>query len=286
MRNLRENISKKISFYKKNITKNYKIRYYKNVLNKKLIPNAIKYSILLVIAISTSIISLKFFNPQLLEKLYKNSSSHILKSLNIKSESFKNIDITGNERVSKEEIITTINKSLIIFNKTKENIPLIEFLAKEIKNNHGWVNKINISRTLPNNLNIIITEYKPFALMHNGLDKFIIDKDGNKVKISDDSEFEGMIILSGDNANLNIKSLFNIMAINPEISSGLYSATWVGNRRWDIRFENGLLVKLPSDNIEEAWQNLIKIYQSDKIIENIRLIDLRIKGKTYLETKK
>lgn len=286
MRNLRENISKKISFYKKNITKNYKIRYYKNVLNKKLIPNAIKYFILLVIAISTSIISLKFFNPQLLEKLYKNSSSHILKSLNIKSESFKNIDITGNERVSKEDIITTINKSLIIFNKTKENIPLIEFLAKEIKNNHGWVNKINISRTLPNNLNIIITEYKPFALMHNGLDKFIIDKDGNKVKISDDSEFEGMIILSGDNANLNIKSLFNIMAINPEISSGLYSATWVGNRRWDIRFENGLLVKLPSDNIEEAWQNLIKIYQSDKIIENIRLIDLRIKGKTYLETKK
>jgi len=286
MRNLRENIFKKISFYKKNITKNYKIRYYKNILNKKVIPSAIKYSILLIMVISALIISLKLFNPQLLNKLYSNSSSYILKSLNIKSESFKNIDISGNERVSKEEIIATINKSLIIFSKTGGDIPLIEFLAKEIKNNHGWVNKINISRTLPNNLNILITEYKPFALMHNGLDKFIIDKDGNKVKISDDSQFEGMIILSGDNANLNIKSLFNIMAINPKISSGLYSATWVGNRRWDIRFENGLLVKLPSDNIEEAWQNLIKIYQSDKIIENIRLIDLRIKGKTYLETKK
>jgi len=285
MRNLRENISKKISFYKDTITKNYKIRYCKNILNKKLIPNTIKYFFIVIIVVLVLIISLRLFNPQLLGKIYNNSSSYILKSLNIKSESFNNINISGNERVSKEEIIDTIKRSLILYNKTKEDISLIEFLAKEVKNNHGWINKINISRTLPNSLNISITEYKPFALMHSGSEKFVIDKDGNKVKITDDSQFEGMIILSGDNANLNIKSLFNIIAINPEISSGLYSATWVGNRRWDIRFENGLLIKLPSDNIDEAWQNLIKIYQSEKIIENIRLIDLRIKGKTYLETK-
>jgi len=120
-------------------------------------------------------------------------------------------------------------------------------------------------------------------LWQNNEQKYVIDKDGNKVQIFEDEEFKNLIILSGANANVNAKSLFNIFVINPELSTKIYSATWIGNRRWDIRFENGLLVKLPADNLQEAWHNLIKIYNLQNSINNLQVIDLRIAKKIYLK---
>ena len=58
--------------------------------------------------------------------------------------------------------------------------------------------------------------------------------------------------------------MFNILVINSEISQDIYSANWVGNRRWDIRFFDGLLVKLPEIEISDAWSDLIKIYSTNQ----------------------
>ena len=92
-----------------------------------------------------------------------------------------------------------------------------------------------------------------------------------------------MIILSGRGANQNAKSLFNILVINSEITQDIYSANWVGNRRWDIRFFDGLLVKLPEIEISDAWKDLIKIYSKSKNDKAIKSIDLRVGGKIYLQ---
>jgi cell division protein FtsQ len=92
-----------------------------------------------------------------------------------------------------------------------------------------------------------------------------------------------MLILSGKGANINAKSIFNIFAIDPNLSSNVYSATWISNRRWDIRFENGLLVKLPEDNISDAWKRLIKINNMPGSILGLKIIDLRLGDKVYLE---
>lgn len=116
----------------------------------------------------------------------------------------------------------------------------------------------------------------------------MIDKDGNAIIFKneklDSEEFKNMIIISGDNANNNIRSLFNIIATNPEISDNIYSANWIGNRRWDIRFFNGLLVKMPEIDISESWHQFTKIYKNENS-ENIKSIDLRIKNKIYIEYK-
>jgi cell division protein FtsQ len=101
--------------------------------------------------------------------------------------------------------------------------------------------------------------------------------------LSNRNKFQHMVILSGKGANNNAKSLFNIFASDPNLSANVYSATWVSNRRWDIRFDNGLLIKLPENNISEAWQRLIRIYNMPGSIVGLKNIDLRISDKTYLE---
>ena len=69
------------------------------------------------------------------------------------------------------------------------------------------------------------------------------------------------------------------------MSRKVYSATWVGNRRWDIRLENNIIIKLPEKNLAYAWKKLINIYSTPGAIIDLEIIDLRIEGRIFLQYK-
>jgi len=253
-------------------------------------PLFIKLLIFSAILIFVIIIALKIFKPSLLEKAYYQARYSFFYYLKFDKVDLNKISITGNKRSSEENIIKIIQQ-LTKKNSSKkaENYqPLIQNLIDEIRASEPWINKIIINRNIDGAININITEYEPFAIWYNDGNKYMIDKDGNAIIFKneklDSEEFKNMIIISGDNANNNIRSLFNIIATNPEISDNIYSANWIGNRRWDILFFNGLLVKMPEIDISEAWHQFTKIYKNENS-ENIKSIDLRIKNKIYIEYK-
>ena len=70
---------------------------------------------------------------------------------------------------------------------------------------------------------------------------------------------------------------------DPKLSANVYSANWVSNRRWDIVFEDGFLVKLPENNVDIAWEKLKRILEMQGSTIGLKIIDLRIIDKTYLE---
>ena len=262
-------------------------RKLKIFINQTLRPMIIKLLVLIVSFLIITFISLKIFKPDAIEKMFHKTNLYFLHYLNLDNYQFEEIKITGNKRVTNQEIIDIVNSTKRrIFTDSEEYQPLIQNLIDEIKSQLLWISKITISRNMPNVLHITIEEYEPFAIWHSEDKKFIIDKDGNPVpydeKIVNEEEFKHMIILSGRGANNHAKALFNIFAINPKLSEKIYSATWVGDRRWNIRLDNDLLVKLPEDDIYNAWQQLIKIYDQGKI-NDFRVIDLRINDKIYIE---
>ena len=262
------------------------LRKLKIFVNQILKPFFLKVVVLILSLIIILIIALKIFKPEIIEKSLVKTKFYFLHYLNLDNYQFHEIKISGNKRVSNEQIIAIVKKTQEkIFIDSEEYQPLIQNLIDEIKVNLPWVNHITISRNMPNILNIFITEYEPFAIWHSDDKKFIIDKDGNPVPLEDQAsqeEFKDMIILSGRGANNHAKALFNILAISPALSDKIYSATWVGDRRWNIRFDNGLLVKMPEEEIYDAWQQLIKINSKGQVDE-YKVIDLRIAGKIYIE---
>ena len=52
--------------------------------------------------------------------------------------------------------------------------------------------------------------------------------------------------------------------------------TFINQRRWDLHFNQGLVVRLPAQNVNKAWNKIIKLQQNYNIL-NLRLteIDLR-----------
>jgi len=229
--------------------------------------------------------ALKLFKPDLLTKIYQKSSFYFFHHLNLDNYDFNQINIFGNSRISKEEIMAIVDdvQKKVVRNKTDDYQPMIQQLVVELKEQLLWANKVVVTRSMPNVLNISITEYEPFAIWYHEGRKFVIDKDGNAIPLENTDEFKHFVILSGKGANIHAKSLFNIFSTDSNLSANIYSATWIGDRRWDVRFENGLLVKLPESNISNAWQHLIRIYNMPGSVSGLKIIDLRVKDKIYLE---
>jgi cell division septal protein FtsQ len=247
-----------------------------------------------VILVIFSILMIIILRPQFVAKFYQKSLILIYDKFLPGDLKYSKIIINGCNNTKKEDIekiandlIAKNHRSYISFTDNKLNYEtLIHEIRDKIKSDLPWVNKVLVARNLVNNsLTIEISEYVPFAILKDGDKKYIVDKDGDMVQVSDISEYGHLVILSGKKANENVKSLFNILAVNPSLNSNIYSANWVGNRRWDIRFENGLIVKLPENDIGKAWEKLLKIYSLPGSMIDLNMIDLRLDGKIYLEYK-
>jgi len=261
------------------------LRKVRNYFHQVFFPIFFKCLLGLVTLLVLIFIVLKTFKPIYLEKIYQKSSFYFFHYLNLDNHEFDQINISGNKRVTAEEILGIVNQSkkYITQDKSGDYQPLIQNLINEIKKQLPWVDRAVVTRSMPNILNISVTEYEPFAIWQNDGKKYLTDKDGNLIPFENSEEFDHMLILSGKSANMHAKALLNILVIDPNLSSNVYSATWVSDRRWDIRFENGLLIKLPESNISDAWQRLIKIHNMPGSILGLKIIDLRLPDKVYLE---
>jgi cell division septal protein FtsQ len=253
-----------------------------------------KFMLFLIALIIFSLLVMIILRPQFFTKFYQKSLVSVFSFLSLSDLKYSKIVINGCNHNKKEDIEKMVNdliiknhQSHILFVDNKLNYEtLIYKIKNKIKSDLPWVDKVLVTRNLANDsLTIEISEYVPFAILKDGDKKYIVDKDGNMVLVSDISEYGHLVILSGKKANENIKSLFNILAINPRFNSNIYSANWVGKRRWDIRFENGLIVKLPEKDINKAWGKLLKIYSLPGSMIDLNMIDLRLDGKIYLEYK-
>ncbi len=265
------------------IFKNLYIRRARSFFNNIFIPYFVKILFAVIILFTAVIFVLNSLKPELVQNIKNKSSDYLFQIISYEAK-FTNISVIGAKRSSELQILNIAKEEIEKSNLNNQK-ELLRNISQKIKKSQPWIKEIAIFRILPDKLNIAIKEYVPFALWQDRENKYIIDKFGDKVKVKDFNNFSHLIVLSGKNASYNINSLFNILTTHPEISSKIYSASWVSNRRWNIRFENGILVKLPSSYIDEAWSELVRLFNIDGATYNLKIIDLRIKDKTYLEYK-
>ncbi len=265
------------------------VRLVRGFFYNKIFPY-LKYSFyLLTTILITTLIYLAIFQKPQLERVKNRLIRYGYRVIHFnEGNTHGSINISGNQYTDYEHIANFARK-YVINAKNINNKATIESLKRKIQT-LPWVDEVIISVSLQDSLNIAIKEHQPFAIWKSKDKKYIVSRDGQIIAVNNIERFDNLIILTGKNAYKNVKSLFNILAIDPDISKNAYSATWVGGRRWDIRFENGLLVKLPSGNsdndMKDAWDSLIKIYNMPGSLIGLKTIDLRIAKKIYLEYDK
>jgi cell division protein FtsQ len=147
---------------------------------------------------------------------------------------------------------------------------------------YGWVKDARVSRRLPDTLVIDIVERTPAALWQNQGQLALIDSDGVVLDRVPVDKMPDLPLLIGPGANAHEQQLSRIMAEVPTLKPQLASATWVGDRRWDLSFQSGETVALPEG--EDASKDaLAKFARADKqsglLGRGIVRFDLRVPGK-------
>jgi cell division protein FtsQ len=116
----------------------------------------------------------------------------------------------------------------------------------------GWVKDARISRRLPDTLVVDIVEREPVAVwQHNG-QLHLIDVNGVVLQSVSASAMPDLPLVVGPNANTQTAGLNKLMENAPALKPMLAGATWVGNRRWDLRFQSGETLSLPEGERSSA----------------------------------
>jgi cell division protein FtsQ len=191
----------------------------------------------------------------------------------------KDIYISGNVNTSSEEILKALGAI--------QDKPIFGISLTEARNNLeslGWVKSAKIERQLPSTLHVMIIEKEGYAIWQNKGDINLIDFEGSIILEGNAGGQDNLPIIVGEDANIFAKNLFSFLSEDEHIFNQISSIIRVGGRRWNIRLNSGIEIKLPEEKPELAWKSLIELQREKKLLDrNIKYVDLRVSGKLFIE---
>lgn len=236
--------------------------------NKQIKKRILSFGLLIITVCTIIFFSINFIKNTFLDFL----------NLSIKAAGFvvKNINISG---ISKKKLVI-LNNELGINKKDS----IFKLSTNEIYQNiicHNFVKSAIVKKNLPNTINIKITEKKPIAIFQNNGKFFLIDAGGSYIEEILFKSYNLPIVV-GNEANLQAKNIIDKISKFKTIFTKLESMIFVRKRRWDIIISEGIYVKLPETNTEEALEILENLLTKESIKAS-KSIDLRIKGNIILK---
>jgi cell division protein FtsQ len=182
------------------------------------------------------------------------------------------IDVSGIKSLEPEEIIIASGV------EDGQKIGDIDLdVVRERVEAVGWVHSARVSRILPDTIQISVSERVPYAFWQQKRKLRLIDREGVEITQKDLVHFAKLPLVVGIGAPKHAKALFDLMESEPEFAKRIKAAVRVGDRRWDLHFDNGAIVRLPENGAEEAWHRLATIEKAEGILErDIVSVDMRL----------
>jgi cell division protein FtsQ len=140
-----------------------------------------------------------------------------------------------------------------------------------------WVKRATVERMLPDTVLLNVEERQPLVLwQHKGVFA-LIDTDGDVILRSGLERFSDLLVVVGADAPQHASKLLQALATEPELMRLVKAAVRVGGRRWNLRLEGDIDVRLPEDNAAAAWTRLAEYEKTHQVLErDVRILDLRL----------
>lgn len=191
----------------------------------------------------------------------------------------ENIIVEGQKNTPLKEIVDSLmaDKGAPIF--------AIDILAvKERLEENIWVKAAVVERRLPSTMYIAVIERSPIAIWQFEQRLYLIDAEGNRISAYSGQEFDGLLHVVGQDANIYAQVLLDELNKYPNLASKVKSAVRYGQRRWNLNFKEGITVKMPEIDFGLAYEYLNNLDKSNKFFnQNYKMLDLRDANKYYLE---
>ncbi len=188
--------------------------------------------------------------------------------------------VEGRKRTEREAILATLGLA--------RGTPILTFdphLAKARLEALPWVRESTVERRLPDTVFLRLREREPMALWQYQGKLAVIDGDGRVIPGAQATAFATLPLLVGEDAPRNAVALLAILDSEPALRGQVTAAMRVQGRRWNVRLDNGIDVRLPETDAAAAWAELARLQSSHALLQrDVVTIDLRLPDRLVVRT--
>jgi cell division protein FtsQ len=139
------------------------------------------------------------------------------------------------------------------------------------------VKTASVRKLYPNELVVTLTEREPHALWQLNGELFITAADGTVIDLMEDGRFIHLPLVVGEQANARTKEYLTLIDAAGPLKSRVRAGTLVSGRRWTLKMDNGIDVRLPEHGAADALARLAKLEREQRILDkDVLAIDLRM----------
>jgi cell division protein FtsQ len=173
----------------------------------------------------------------------------------------KRVEIKGANHIRQIDVYN------IAFDQPSTAMPLVDLEATRRRLlQFGWVRDARVSRRLPDTLVVDIVERQPAAIWQHNQRLALIDMEGVVLDSVRLDAMPDLPLLIGPAANVHAAELARLTQAATNLKPALAGASWVGGRRWDLRFQSGEVLALPEGEAA-ARKALTKFASMDRSVQ-------------------
>jgi cell division protein FtsQ len=149
----------------------------------------------------------------------------------------------------------------------------------------SWVRHAWVERRLPATILVRIEERRPMAIWQHGHQLRVIDTEGEVLTETGLARFPHLPMIVGGDAPDHASHFLPLLDEHPLIGRRVVSAILVARRRWELRFDNGVTVRLPEADVAGALRRLAWLEAAHGLFDrDIVTIDLRMADRLIIQT--
>ncbi|TPL90630.1 cell division protein FtsQ/DivIB [Mesorhizobium sp. B2-3-13] len=147
-----------------------------------------------------------------------------------------------------------------------------------------WIQVAAVRKIYPHTLEVRVEERAAFALWQQGNDLSVIEKDGAVIAPFSGGKQVLLPLLIGTGAPAKAPDFLARIEQYPDLASRIKGYVRVGERRWDLKLDNGITIKLPEDDEEQALAELVKMdHDKGLLSRDIAAVDMRLTDRLVVE---
>lgn len=184
----------------------------------------------------------------------------------------KNLEIAGRDKTSREDIVQALG-----FDEGAPILSVDGAAAKQNLEKLNWVRHAKVMRFLPSTVQVVIEERLPFAVWQLNGKMHLIDVEGREITAVEREDYAKLPLVVGKGAPGEANKLFAMLEKHTDLRARVMAAVRVGERRWTLKLNNGVEIKLPEERIAGAFDRLIELEQVRGVLSaDVKSIDLRL----------
>jgi len=150
-----------------------------------------------------------------------------------------------------------------------------------------WVKRAVVERVFPHGLNIYVTERVPIGLWLNGQGRYLFDKEGVVIELTEGEDFSSLPLFEGRGAPKRAFVLKSVVEKFDDLAPLFVRFKRIEGRRWSLILKDGMQIFLPEKQISRGLSRLRALQvQYNLLSRDLSIVDLRLPDRVTIRPKK